>query len=139
MLNSMLNSKKILANILAKEKLTVVEKHIYAKILTEMHENESTGEENIMKTREYRNSKSQLHREDGPAVERTDGTKAWYLNGKRHREDGPAIEDADGYKSWYLNGKRHREDGPAIEFANGTKAWYLDGEEFTEEEFNSRN
>ena len=49
-----------------------------------------------------------------------DGTKYWYLNGKRHREDGPAVECADGHKEWYLNGKRHREDGPAVECADGT-------------------
>ena len=33
-----------------------------------------------------------------------DGTKEWYLNGQLHREDGPAIERVDGYKSWWLNG-----------------------------------
>ena len=32
-----------------------------------------------------------------------DGDKHWCLNGKLHREDGPAIERADGSKSWYLN------------------------------------
>ena len=42
-----------------------------------------------------------------------------------HRIDGPAIELSDGYKAWYVNGKRHRLDGPAIEYANGTKAWYV--------------
>ena len=31
------------------------------------------------------------------------GDKHWGLNGKLHREDGPAIERADGSKSWYLN------------------------------------
>jgi hypothetical protein len=35
----------------------------------------------------------------------SNGTKQWYLNGKRHREDGPAIERADGTKEWFLNGK----------------------------------
>jgi len=33
----------------------------------------------------------------------TNGTKAWYLNGKLHREDGPAVEYANGDKDWYLN------------------------------------
>ena len=64
-----------------------------------------------------------------------DGTKRWWLNGKRHREDGPAVEYADGSKVWCLNGKYHREDGPAIEYANGTKHWYLDDKELTETEF----
>jgi hypothetical protein len=83
-----------------------------------------------------------LHREDGPADERSNGDKYWSLNGKLHREDGPAIEYADGHKEWFLNGKRHREDGPAIEYANGDKSWFLNdkrnGERLTEEEFNER-
>jgi hypothetical protein len=75
------------------------------------------------------------HREDGPAVECTDGTREWYLNGDLHREDGPACEYPDGTRWWYLNGKRHREDGPAIEYSDGRRWWYLNGEEYTEEEF----
>ena len=62
------------------------------------------------------------------------GTKSWFLNGKKHREDGSAIEYANGYKSWYINGERHREDGPAVEFSNGAKSWYLNGVIYTEEE-----
>ena len=71
------------------------------------------------------------HREDGPAVERSNGSKAWYLNDKLHREDGPAVEHPDGSKVWILNGKRHREDGPAIEYPDGYKAWYLNDEIIT--------
>ena len=68
-----------------------------------------------------------------------DGSKEWFLNGKRHREDGPAVEDVeDGYKAWYLNGELHREDGPAIEKANGHKSWYLNNKEYTKEEFNKK-
>lgn len=57
-----------------------------------------------------------------------------------HREDGPAIEMSNGNKYWYFEGKRHRADGPAIEYApdssgNGNKHWYLNGVEMTEEEF----
>ena len=52
----------------------------------------------------------------------SNGSKEWYLNGKRHREGGPAVEDSDGTKEWYLNGQRHREGGPAIERAIGTKS-----------------
>jgi hypothetical protein len=47
------------------------------------------------------------------------------LNGVLHREDGPAAERHDGIKHWYLNGKRHREDGPAVEWPNGIKYWWL--------------
>jgi len=75
----------------------------------------------------YYNNAGQLHREDGPAVERVDGYKAWYLNGEYHRTDGPAIEMANGDKEWYLNGKLHRVDGPAYEYANGHKAWWVNG------------
>jgi len=67
-----------------------------------------------------------------------DGSKEWYLNGKRHREDGPAIEWADGSKSWWLNGLSHREDGPAVEWASGSKSWWLNGKKLTEKEFVKR-
>ena len=33
------------------------------------------------------------------------GTKQWWLNGNLHREDGPAIERPNGAKEWWLNGK----------------------------------
>jgi hypothetical protein len=78
------------------------------------------------------------HREDGPAVEYTDGDKEWFINGALHREDGPAFEYANDGNAWYINGKLHREDGPAIEYANGGNAWYINGEELTEKEFNTR-
>ena len=38
-------------------------------------------------TIEYRNSKGELHREDGPAIELADGTKSWYINGKSLTEE----------------------------------------------------
>ncbi len=81
------------------------------------------------------------HREDGPAVERSDGYKAWYLNGELHREDGPAAEFADGSKFWWFNGKRHREDGPADEYmvyGRAYKRWWYNDEKInceTNEEF----
>ena len=31
--------------------------------------------------------------------------RGWYQNGKLHRTDGPAIERADGTKEWYIDGK----------------------------------
>ena len=77
-----------------------------------------------------------IHRGDGPAVARTNGTKMWYINGKRHRENGPAVEWANGTKMWYINGELHREDGPAIDWPDGIKYWYIDGVELTEQEFN---
>jgi hypothetical protein len=73
----------------------------------------------------YRNGK--LHREDGPAIEYSNGDKEWYVMGKRHREDGPAIECANGNKYWYKNDRLHRTNGPAIELANGEKEWWING------------
>jgi len=48
----------------------------------------------------------QLHREDGPAIERFDGYKAWYFHDQRHRLDGPAMEFPSGEKYWYYHGKQ---------------------------------
>jgi len=46
----------------------------------------------------------------------------WYFRGYLvHREDGPALERKDGHKEWYKNGKLHRQDGPAVEMKDGTK------------------
>jgi hypothetical protein len=69
------------------------------------------------------------------------GSKLYYKDKAMtilHREDGPAIEWWDGSKSWYLNGKRHREDGPAVECWDGRKSWCLNGEKLTEQEFLKR-
>ena len=47
------------------------------------------------------------------------GIKKWYLNSNLHREDGPAVEWSSGSKWWYLHGEKHREDGPAtIQYEN---------------------
>ncbi|MBU9391509.1 hypothetical protein KTE71_28870 [Burkholderia multivorans] len=78
-----------------------------------------------------------LHREDGPAVESSDGYKAWKINGEYHRVGGPAVVHANGDKDWYLRGVQHREDGPAFEASNGYREWWINGEELTEDEFNA--
>jgi len=75
-----------------------------------------------------------FHREDGPAVERTNGDKYWYYQGRFHREDGPAIEYASGTKEWRINGMLHRLDGPALEYSDGHKEWYINGLDFSSEE-----
>jgi hypothetical protein len=46
--------------------------------------------------------------------------------------------NTDGTKEWFLNGKRHREDGPACEYASGNKFWYLNGKEYSEKEFKKK-
>jgi hypothetical protein len=84
---------------------------------------------------EYRNEKGEYHREDGPAIEYSDGTKQWWINGKRHRKYGPAVEYSNGNKEWYLNGKWHREDGPAVELIIGINYWYLNGIRYSEQEW----
>ncbi len=68
-----------------------------------------------------------LHREEGPAMGMTNGTKKWYRIGELHREDGPAVEWANGDKEWWINGRIHRADGPAIERCNGDKEWWING------------
>ena len=80
----------------------------------------------------------QLHREDGPAVEWSNGGKEYYINGKLHRENGPAVE-WNGDKEYYINGKRHREDGPAVEWANGSKEYWINDKELTKKQFDNRN
>lgn len=65
-----------------------------------------------------------------------DGNIRWYLNGKYHREDGPAIERSNGDKEWWFQGKRHREDGPVFEGADGSREWWLNDEPLEEDEFN---
>lgn len=60
----------------------------------------------------------------------------WKINGKMHRTDGPALIREDGTRVWYIDGKLHRTDGPAVIWADGSKAWYIDGIEYPEEEFN---
>ena len=70
---------------------------------------------------------SELHREDGPAVEYFNGNKYWFINGQLHREDGPAVEYSNGDKYWWIDGKRHRKYEPAIEYISGITYWYYKG------------
>jgi len=36
-------------------------------------------------------------------------------NSKRHRTDGPAVERSNGEKHWYKEGRLHRTDGSLME------------------------
>ena len=83
---------------------------------------------------QWRNVEGQYHREDGPAIEWTNGSKFWYLHGELHHENGPAIEWSDGTKEWYQNGKLHRVDGPASEWSDGSTSWWFNGEQYSETE-----
>ena len=48
----------------------------------------------------------------------------WYKDGKLHREDGPAIEWSFGTKEWWVAGNRHRLDGPAVEAEKVGYMWF---------------
>lgn len=75
----------------------------------------------------------QYHREDGPAVENSDGYKEWWFNGKLHREDGPAVNWSSGTEFWFIHGKQHRIDGPAVIWVGGTEEWFVNGVQITED------
>jgi hypothetical protein len=64
----------------------------------------------------------------------------FYTNekGEYHRTDGPAIEWSDGSKEWWVDGKRHRTDGPAVVCCNGHKEWWVGDIRLTEKEFNRK-
>ena len=67
------------------------------------------------------------------------GARCYYNSvGEPHRDEGPAVEYTNGTKYWYQNGLPHRIDGPAIEYKSGQKEWWLNGEELTEAKFNQR-
>jgi hypothetical protein len=64
-----------------------------------------------------------------------EGNTFYYKDDKLHRTDGPAIEYTDGSKVWCINGEFHREDGPSIEWSHGTKGWYLNDVRYSEENY----
>ena len=82
--------------------------------------------DHLITRNKYWYKEGKLHREDGPAVEYSDGGKEWYIEGKHHREDGPAIICGNGSKYWYIEGEQHRLDGPAIEYADEARYWYIE-------------
>jgi len=38
------------------------------------------------------------------------GNKRWCQNGQLHRTDGPAIERANGHKEWYIDNIQYTEE-----------------------------
>jgi len=99
----------------------------------------------VMKVDSVGNKKWKLpngdfHREgDLPAIEWTDGSREWWINGFKHRENNkPAVILVSWYKAWFLNGKHHRTNGAAIEWSDGSKEWYLEGVQYSEEEYNEK-
>ena len=79
----------------------------------------------------YHNNRHELHRKDGPALIRTNGTQEWYKNGKLHRpsSEGPAIIKCNGTIEYWENNKRHRpmSEGPAVIKANGKVEYWENG------------
>jgi hypothetical protein len=47
--------------------------------------------------------------------------KVYYRGYIVHRENGPAIEWSDGRKDWYIDGIKHRKDGPSQNIVVGQK------------------
>lgn len=82
-----------------------------------------------------------IHREEGPAIEWSNGDKEWYQHGVPYRKNGPTVERANGNLYWHdKNGELHREDGPAIKIKNQktgkfTYRYYIHGVEFTRGQF----
>ena len=55
-------------------------------------------------------------------LENEDG-KCWIVDGKLHREDGPAIECTNGNKAWFLKGKQYsKEEYELHKYSNTTEA-----------------
>jgi len=64
---------------------------------------QSTMSINIHGDKIWKRPDGTYHCEDGPTIVRSNGTKEWFINGRRHREDGPAIEWNDGGKQWWMH------------------------------------
>ena len=78
----------------------------------------------------------QLHSVDGrPAVETTDGYRAWYAHGKFHRDGGPAVIWPDGAEAWYQMGRLHRINGPALVAPGGGGLYFLEGKHIAPESY----
>jgi hypothetical protein len=80
---------------------------------------------------EYRNSKGEFHREDGPAIIyhepcKRKGDNFWRVNGLAHRVGGPSYEwISDGLFCWFRKAIRHRLNAPAyISIKHNNKEYY---------------
>lgn len=90
------------------------------------------------------NREGRLHRTNGPALIKPDGSRYWYCDGEIHRVGGPAVILAGESlakswcsESWFIRGNRHRSDGPAAILTNGGKAWFLHDDVVQKEDFKS--
>jgi len=55
----------------------------------------------------YHNFSEEERKEKPYCIEFHNSGKNWVVNGNLHREDGLAVEYSDGIKYWYLNGKQY--------------------------------
>lgn len=54
----------------------------------------------------FHRSMNGYHRgNDFPAYIQNDGTQLWYLNGKLHRENNPAVIRSNGIVEWFQHGR----------------------------------
>jgi hypothetical protein len=54
---------------------------------------------------------------------------------RRYAMRAKMFTHADGTKVWWLDGRRHRTDGPAIEYTSGHNEWCIDGHTYTFDEW----
>jgi len=79
-------------------------------------------------TKHYLNQKRKFHRLDGPAVEYSDGSKYWLINGNYHQNIGHSIECRNGPKYWLFKGKHHRIGGSYHSYDD---LWFIYGKEYS--------
>jgi hypothetical protein len=60
------------------------------------------GRNYLFRAKDWRNEHGLLHRVDGPALIRPDGTQYWCQHGELHRADGPAVILSYGRQYWYV-------------------------------------
>jgi len=80
----------------------------------------------------YLNDKGEFHCLDGPAIERSNGSKFWYINDKEHRNIDPSDEYSYGEKLWYFKDKRHRVGGSCY---SHKEWWFIHGEVYSKQDY----
>ena len=72
-------------------------------------------------------------------VDMSNNKEVWTHEGRLHREGGlPAVTTPEGTKEYWVSGKRHRESGPAIEGVFSNDEYWVNGEEYTQFQFENR-
>ena len=59
----------------------------------------------------------------------------WFKNGNLHRDNDPAVIRSNDTLFWYKNGRLHRTDGPAEMCADGDIFYHLNGRIYSKEEW----